>query len=50
MRHASVVAGETRPCSDVGSPGSGDVAGSYLEVGRIASRRCLGWMGNGLGL
>ncbi|KAF3508969.1 hypothetical protein F2Q69_00003609 [Brassica cretica] len=32
------VAGETRPCSDVGSPGGGDDAGSYLEVGRIA--RC----------
>ncbi|KAH0891477.1 hypothetical protein HID58_053906, partial [Brassica napus] len=38
VMHAPVVAGETRPCSDVGSPGGGDDAGSYLEVGRIT--RC----------
>ncbi|KAH0893254.1 hypothetical protein HID58_055683, partial [Brassica napus] len=42
VMHAHVVAGETPPCSDVGSPGGGDDAGSYLEVGRIA--RCR-WMG-----
>ncbi|KAF2615321.1 hypothetical protein F2Q70_00010072 [Brassica cretica] len=49
VMHAPVVAGETRPCSDVGSPGGGDDAGSYLEVGRIARCRWMGLLGNGLG-
>ena len=49
MMHAHVVAGETRPCSDVGSPGGGDDAGSYLEVGRIARCRWMGLLGNGFG-
>ena len=49
VMHAPVVAGETRPCSDVGSPGGGDDAGSYLEVGRIARCRWIGLLGNGLG-
>uniref|UniRef100_M4EWQ5 acyl-CoA hydrolase n=1 Tax=Brassica campestris TaxID=3711 RepID=M4EWQ5_BRACM len=49
VRHAPGVAGETRLCSDVGSSGGGDVADSVLEVGRIASRCRLGWLGNGFG-
>ena len=49
MMHAPVVSGETRSCSDVGSPGGGDDAGSYLEVGRIARCRWMGLLGNGLG-
>ena len=49
VRHAPGVAGETRLCSDVGSSGGGDVADSDLEVGRIASRCRLGWLGNGFG-
>ncbi|WZZ48938.1 hypothetical protein YC2023_049045 [Brassica napus] len=34
VMHAPVVSGETRSCSDVGSPGGGDDAGSYLEAFR----------------
>ena len=50
VRHVPVVAGETRPFSDVGSPGGGDVCG-FASQGR-ANRESvmLGSMLTGLGL
>ncbi|CAN7100556.1 hypothetical protein HID58_022706 [Brassica napus] len=33
VRHVPVVAGETRPFSDVGSPGGGDVCGFASQAG-----------------
>ena len=49
VRHVPVVAGETRPCSDVGFPGGGDVRGVAPRGRANRLSAMLGWMFNGLG-
>lgn len=50
VRHVPVVAGETRPFSDVSAPGGGDVCGSVFRGRANRESASLGLRVTGLGL